>query len=263
MDETRRYDQHQGILDTIHETYIKKNKDYGNSFANSIDNHGMIAAIVRMDDKMERITSINESGEILVKDESVRDTLLDLANYAIMAAMWLDDQDETIKHHADGETYLTIRKPKTPEEWAKNVSETFNRVGNPAQPTETKSIFDKEENPLVPEKKYDHDFINKLIDNDVIKYVDSKNGGTIAKVHLTKYMGAHDLNEREIYSIIDNLEDSKALFMFTKRNRVLIKYIFTEFDGDGKLKPIPEDPKVNKIIDDINSKLARRSDLKD
>ena len=83
---------HGKICQELTETYKKKNADYGNSFENSLDKHGLIAGIVRMDDKMSRLISLNSKNEQLVNDESVRDTLMDLANYAIMSVMWLDNK---------------------------------------------------------------------------------------------------------------------------------------------------------------------------
>ena len=83
---------HEFICDELYETYKKKNADYGNSFENSLDKHGLIAGIVRMDDKMSRLISLNSKNEQQVMDESMRDTLMDLANYAIMSVMWLDEQ---------------------------------------------------------------------------------------------------------------------------------------------------------------------------
>ena len=83
---------HEKVCQELTETYEKKNADYGNSFANSLDKHGLIAGIVRMDDKMSRLISLNSKNEQQVMDESLRDTLMDLANYAIMSVMWLDEQ---------------------------------------------------------------------------------------------------------------------------------------------------------------------------
>ena len=83
---------HEFICDELHETYRKKNADYGNSFENSLDKHGLIAGIVRMDDKMNRVINLYKTDEQLVEDESIRDTLMDLANYAIMSVMWLDTE---------------------------------------------------------------------------------------------------------------------------------------------------------------------------
>ena len=83
---------HGKVCKELTETYEKKNADYGNSFENSLDKHGLIAGIVRMDDKMSRLISLNSKNEQQVMDESLRDTLMDLANYAIMSVMWLDEQ---------------------------------------------------------------------------------------------------------------------------------------------------------------------------
>ena len=83
---------HDRICLELNNIYEKKNADYGNSFENSLDKHGMIAGIVRMDDKMSRLISLNSKNEQQVMDESLRDTLMDLANYAIMSVMWLDEQ---------------------------------------------------------------------------------------------------------------------------------------------------------------------------
>ena len=85
------------ITEQMHDIYIKKNHDYGNSFDKSIDELGIVAAVTRMSDKMERLKSLVKK-ESEVKDESVQDTLLDLANYAIMTVMYLkkhEDKDGT------------------------------------------------------------------------------------------------------------------------------------------------------------------------
>ena len=81
---------HLEVCGELNVIYERKNADYGDSFAQSLDKHGLIAAIVRMDDKMNRVINLNKADEQLVNDESVRDTLMDLANYAIMSVMWLD-----------------------------------------------------------------------------------------------------------------------------------------------------------------------------
>lgn len=80
---------HKNILDEIHDTYIRKNADYGNSFGEQYQEYGLLSALIRLDDKMRRLKQLNKQ-EALVKDESIRDTVLDLANYAIMTVMELD-----------------------------------------------------------------------------------------------------------------------------------------------------------------------------
>ena len=85
---------HRDIAKELRKTYEKKNKDYGDSFANSLDKHGLIAAIVRMDDKMSRLSNLVGADELMVTSESMRDTVMDLANYAIMTAMWMDNNSD-------------------------------------------------------------------------------------------------------------------------------------------------------------------------
>jgi len=69
------------------ELFIKKNTDYGDSFAT----YGAIGVIVRMGDKISRLSSVTNKGINLVEDEKIRDTLIDLHNYAAMAIMLLDE----------------------------------------------------------------------------------------------------------------------------------------------------------------------------
>ena len=77
------------ITSNMAKTYAAKNHDYGNSFEQSLDKFGLVASVVRLGDKMNRIESLTKK-EAQVKDESIKDTLLDMANYAIMTVMWLD-----------------------------------------------------------------------------------------------------------------------------------------------------------------------------
>lgn len=78
-----------GVIQELSETYVKKNTDYGNSFEKTLDKRGLIPAIVRMEEKMERMEKLWETEETLVDDEDIIDSAMDLANYAIMTAMWL------------------------------------------------------------------------------------------------------------------------------------------------------------------------------
>lgn len=81
--------------------FEKKNKDYGNSFEESLEKHGIIAAIVRMEDKMLRLSNLSKNqSEQLVKDESIIDTLKDLSNYSLMTAVWLE-QTQRLKEIDD------------------------------------------------------------------------------------------------------------------------------------------------------------------
>jgi hypothetical protein len=67
--------------------FTKKNADYGDAFAK----YGPIGVLMRIEDKLQRAMSITKNGVNLVNDEGIRDTLLDLHNYAAMALMLLDE----------------------------------------------------------------------------------------------------------------------------------------------------------------------------
>lgn len=69
----------------------RKNRDYGNSFEKTLDEFGLVAGLIRMNDKMNRIKSIYNK-ETLVKDESLEDSLIDLANYSVMTLQWLNNK---------------------------------------------------------------------------------------------------------------------------------------------------------------------------
>ena len=82
MENGKRIELHKQICDTLHDTYLRKNANYGNSFVNT-RNEVKNAIIVRLMDKMERLKTLFKGDEDLV-GESIDDTLLDLANYAIL-----------------------------------------------------------------------------------------------------------------------------------------------------------------------------------
>lgn len=79
------------ITSEMNDIFARKNKDYGNSFSSSIDEFGPIAGVVRISDKFNRLkTLINSPDKSEVKDESLIDTLTDMANYCIMLRMELE-----------------------------------------------------------------------------------------------------------------------------------------------------------------------------
>ena len=87
-------DQHKELLDELNDLYARKNQDYGNSFDESLDEDGLLVLKIRLGDKYKRFsTLINQKNEVV--DESMRDTLIDLANYALMGVMWMDSQEAT------------------------------------------------------------------------------------------------------------------------------------------------------------------------
>ena len=84
-----RQEQMERIQKEALDIFIKKNADYGDAFAK----YGIVGVLVRMDDKIQRGINITKNKISLVEDESIRDTLLDLHNYAAMAIMLLDENN--------------------------------------------------------------------------------------------------------------------------------------------------------------------------
>lgn len=96
----------------LQEIFVKKNTDYGNSFEESLEKHGLIAAIVRMEDKMSRLNTLSKQ-EALVTDESLIDTLKDLSNYALMSAVWLEGTKKEVSVLEEVSRALTNSSPLT------------------------------------------------------------------------------------------------------------------------------------------------------
>ena len=82
-------DRFKSITDKMFETFKAKNHDYGNSFSELFAECGMTYAYGHMAEKLKRVKSLM-SDEAKVNGESMRDSLLDLANYAILTIMELD-----------------------------------------------------------------------------------------------------------------------------------------------------------------------------
>lgn len=82
-------DRFKEITDKMLETYKSKNKDYGDSFRNIFKECGMTYAYGHLKEKLERVKSLM-SDEAKVKGESMKDSLYDLANYAILTIMEIE-----------------------------------------------------------------------------------------------------------------------------------------------------------------------------
>ena len=87
-------EHHLEIVIEMNKLYERKNKDYGDSFHTSFVEEGMAMARIRLGDKLNRFKTLTKSDHQEVKDESIRDTLIDLANYAIMTVMELDRKEK-------------------------------------------------------------------------------------------------------------------------------------------------------------------------
>ena len=100
-------ERHMDICKHLNGVYESKNHDYGDSFHDTFVEEGMAMARIRLSDKLGRFKKLTRMSEDrsegfknvpMVKDESIRDTLLDLANYAIMTVMEMDILEEE-EHH--------------------------------------------------------------------------------------------------------------------------------------------------------------------
>jgi hypothetical protein len=78
-----RIDRHREICNQLNKIYEKKNHDYGDRFGNTYEKLGIISAVTRITDKYNRLCSL-ATKEAEVEDETIEDTLMDMANYCIM-----------------------------------------------------------------------------------------------------------------------------------------------------------------------------------
>jgi hypothetical protein len=109
-----RVEQLTAIQKEANELFSRKNADYGDAFAA----YGTIGILVRLGDKIQRLQSITSKGINLVDDENLRDTLIDLHNYAAMGIMLLDEAKEPANETVN----------KTIDEWLiKGVTNTYKR----------------------------------------------------------------------------------------------------------------------------------------
>lgn len=85
--------RHMAICAELNALYEEKNKNYGDSFHQTFLEEGFAMARIRLSDKLSRFKTLTKTGSNGTDDESIRDTLLDLANYAIMTVMEVDNHD--------------------------------------------------------------------------------------------------------------------------------------------------------------------------
>ena len=85
--------RHQEICDYIHmDLYLPKNAAYGDSFHKLYSDLGIISAVTQISHKYNRLVNLakDKNTDTLAADESITDTLLDLANYCILTAMEIE-----------------------------------------------------------------------------------------------------------------------------------------------------------------------------
>ena len=90
------------IMNNCLNLYKKKNADYGNSFAEVYKELGFESGLVQILHKVNRIKGIHNNDKAEIENESIRDSLIDLANYALMTVVEMElennKEDELIKN---------------------------------------------------------------------------------------------------------------------------------------------------------------------
>ena len=90
------------LLETMKNTHDAKRHDYANPddvFANfrTCEQAGIPAwkgCCVRLGDKFSRIMGFAKKEKLKVKDESIKDTLIDMANYSLIALILYEEEQE-------------------------------------------------------------------------------------------------------------------------------------------------------------------------
>ena len=90
----RRLQHHEDICNYLHDLYYRKNRDYGSSVTDTFNKYGLVSFLVRMEDKLNRVRTLTQKGNAKVLDEKIEDTLMDLANYSMLAVIELREANK-------------------------------------------------------------------------------------------------------------------------------------------------------------------------
>lgn len=80
------------ITEEMQELCKRKNSDYGSSVNDTYKRYGLVSYLVRMEDKINRVRNLVLNKNQKVEDEKIRDTLMDLANYSILAIIDMENE---------------------------------------------------------------------------------------------------------------------------------------------------------------------------
>ena len=89
--DTKKAQKHLEVCKELNNLYKIKNHDYGDSFGETYKKLGIISAVTRITDKVNRLQSLCTKDALV--DESIKDTLMDLANYSIMTLIELEEEE--------------------------------------------------------------------------------------------------------------------------------------------------------------------------
>ena len=223
----------QNAHDELLQTFVDKNADYGNSFESSLEEYGLIAAIIRMDDKMGRLRKLIKS-EAKVKDESISDTLRDLSNYALMASVWFDHKDIEEDNRTSSERVDELLKRGMPSLGfysglrVVGSGEHFRKLKDPDEVTREIEIQNKEQLRLFLNihkdagaaglvKALARDIFYKIDFTDFLRYVKELRG-----------VEFKDSDRLEIYFNVRNNDLNKVIYV--KTNTLFSKYVFPNIE---------------------------------
>lgn len=156
------------ILDKLYKVFQLKNAAYGNSFMNSLKKFGLIAAIVRISDKIERINTLINNPTLNTNNESLQDSYEDLINYCIMTLVYLEHG------YLDSDDFI-IQYKNTQEKVIDNYAEDYNSNENVKENLNLKVIFELQLNLPPNDYKLQRFFLNFISSTLInLKLIDTK-----------------------------------------------------------------------------------------
>ena len=230
--------------DGQYDTFCCKNHDYGNSFEESLDQFGIIASLVRMQDKMLRLQSLtDESKTQQVGSESLLDTLEDLSNYAAMTACWLKGvqaEDDVVNKSFHAVKDLI-------EHNVQDVKDTLKYARKPGTP------FTPLGPEIIHEPKLDEslsDYIKENVDDCVTRICQLTSRGELPTIggieHWTYNIGRCAIDHYEDpYTIIEHVKDMPSFRVLSDKNARLvvdsIKNYITDFNKEKEASKLTDE----------------------
>lgn len=117
---------HEDLCRNLHMIYLKKDHDYGSAFEDSNNEWGEQAGLIRINDKLNRLKTLTKQ-KPMVNDESKMDTLMDLAGYCLLQALWLRELDGGVEETSTTED---VFEGIPMHEAAERVSQSFREMAN-------------------------------------------------------------------------------------------------------------------------------------
>ena len=108
----KKIDRFKEITSQMADLYAKKNRNYGDSFGKLYSDLGPISGLVPLHNKLDRATNLLKGDKNHF--ESIKDTLIDLANYSIMLYIELDNDPDFVDEadkRPEGMDVMMGRKP--------------------------------------------------------------------------------------------------------------------------------------------------------